>query len=48
MLKFDVVQTNKHSIKILLAEKPPIFTSRKSLYKTVGINVSHKTNQNEI
>jgi len=30
MLKLDLVQTDKHSIKILLAEKSPIFTSHKS------------------
>jgi len=30
MLKFELVQTDKHSIKILLAEKSPIFKPHKS------------------
>jgi hypothetical protein len=33
MLKFELVQTDKHSIKILLSEKSPIFR-RTNLIKT--------------
>ncbi len=40
MLKSDLVQTDKHSIKILTpAEKSPIFTSHKSLYEHVVDNI---------
>jgi len=38
MLKSDLVQTDKHSIKILLAEKSPIFTSHK-LYTNTLANI---------
>ena len=37
MLKSDLVQTDKHSIIILLAEKSPIFTSHKSYKITLPL-----------
>jgi len=37
MLKSDLVQTDKHSTIILLAEKSPIFTSHKSYSKSLAV-----------
>jgi hypothetical protein len=43
MLKSDLVQTDKHSIKFVSAEKSPIFTLHKSYKNSLATSVKRQT-----